>query len=253
MVEKTGHKKTMRIRRLDWINEGKPKTTSLEEDEDFRPDGGAREADRLTAGAPRIAPIFELRPQTAERPGGGRPGTPTPQDLFGEEDIYDATPRARMAVATGRDEEEPDEDIDALMAMAEAEKLFNDQRSALKPASGNPHSIFGGDGPTREAPAKPSGDPEDDLDALMAEAAPREPTRGEGSWINSDTGTPGVFGGEKGKKRMNQDDDGDLDALIAEAESYDQGETASRNAARPPVNDFADDEEAMAEMEGLWD
>lgn len=72
---------------------------------------------------------------------------------------------------------------------------------------------------------------EDDLDALMAEA-------------------------ESTDRRPADDGEDDLDALIAEAEDRDnrQKDTATDGdaATKAATTDFADEEDAMAEMDDLW-
>jgi hypothetical protein len=44
----------------------------------------------------------------------------------------------------------------------------------------------------------------------------------------------------------------DLDALMAEGEQDTPEPKAPKTTAKPGVDGFADDEEAMAEMDGLW-
>jgi replication fork protection complex subunit Csm3/Swi3 len=105
----------------------------------------------------------------------------------------------------------------------------------------------------------PTAEPDDDeLDALMAEAeantAPARPSQPTGG---------SIFGNGKAKQpaASGADEEDDLDALMAEAEA----ETAA--VERPPkggskatsagadtgqLTSFDDDEEAMAEMDGLW-
>lgn len=135
MVEKTGHKKRMQIMRMEWINEGKPRS-SVHEDSVFdEPTLPARENDEREKSAPRIAPIFEKR-------ASERPRTPVPDaDLDLDDDLYDATPRARR--------QQPVEE-----QVSQTDSLFG----------GTSTSIFG--------PAKTvvnDGPDEDELDALMEE------------------------------------------------------------------------------------
>ncbi|KAL7783897.1 replication fork protection component Swi3 domain-containing protein [Trichoderma ceciliae] len=102
-------------------------------------------------------------------------------------------------------------------------------------------------------PAPPNDAPDDDdLEALMAEAASMDSRQGPNATTSaakpittSSTGDP-----EEG---------GDLDALIAEAEDQDRHggrhpseERADGDPEKDKGRDFADDEEAMQEMEGLW-
>ncbi|KAG4217457.1 hypothetical protein PC116_g34062, partial [Phytophthora cactorum] len=128
--------------------------------------------------------------------------------------------------------DEPDEDdLDALMAEEEAQRTKST-------------SIFG-NGTTK--PSQPADEPdEDDLDALMAEAeAHQEPPKQPPNPATKPT-----------QPTLDNDED-DLDALMAEAENEEQGKKpvasvpketkeAERNVAD------ADEEEAMAEMDGLW-
>ena len=239
MVEKTGHKKYMQAKRIEWIEEGKPKPPRDDDDDDdiFGESNQPEERDAAKFPA-RVAPIFQNRGSGSERPK-----TPALEDLFGDEDIYDATPRAPRTTAPAagslfgsgggaQPSDVPDEDdLDALMAEEEA------QRKA--PAN----SIFGNGSAAR--PHEPS--EEDDLDALMAEAeAQTNPPK------------PNSGSGPQPKPPAAEDDEDDLDALMAEAEA----ETSSKNppkqatsteghATTGPTAD-ADEEEAMAEMDGLW-
>ena len=238
MVEKTGHKKYMRAKRIEWIEEGKPKPPRDEDDEDIF--GGSNQPEERDAAKfpARVAPIFQ-------NTTGERPKTPTVDDFFGDEDIYGATPRASKAAApTGvslfggnasgaQPNDIPDEDdLDALMAEEEA------QRQAPT------NSIFGGGSASRSFQPPD----EDDLDALMAEAeaqtnAPPKPSSG---------------GGPKSNPLAEIDDEDDLDALMAEAEAESlpkkqpQHVTASQGQTTEGPAADADEEEAMAEMDGLW-
>ncbi|KAI3400785.1 hypothetical protein diail_1994 [Diaporthe ilicicola] len=201
MVEKAGHNKTMQEMRVDWINEGRPKSTvTADGGDDADPDEVQQESEAAAAPrqADRIAPIFE---RTAS---GTRPSTPPLEDLF-DEDIYGATPIG--ARKSGRAPEaggEPDQDeLDALMEEAEQEPSV-----PARPSGGAVKSIFGDGKPKATEKARPAEPEDDDLDALMAEAeAEQGPSRPPG---------PGA---------------------------------SSAKAARP---DFDDEEEAMAEMDGLW-
>ncbi|ETS74944.1 hypothetical protein PFICI_13428 [Pestalotiopsis fici W106-1] len=230
MVEKAGHTRSMRLARMDWINEGKPRSaTQIDEndDSDLRGLDHGREPAIFPA---RVAPIFEKSNRPAERPK-----TPSLDDLFGDDDLYDATPKASRtnnasaATNQGLGSNAPDEedDLDALMAEEEA------QRQA-------PTSIFGnGQLPSRRAPP-PSAPDEDDLDALMAEAEAATNERPK----------PQL------PARNDAEEDDDLDALMAEAEA--QGSIPGSKSSKTPGTEKsskdanADDEEAMAEMDGLW-
>ncbi|KAK0390589.1 hypothetical protein NLU13_0093 [Sarocladium strictum] len=91
----------------------------------------------------------------------------------------------------------------------------------------------------------PSGDvpEEDDLDALIAEAEANDRTKQHLS-----TKTPVAT--------REGDEADELGALIAEAEATEGGENArtkgDKETGNGTGNDFADDEAAMQEMEGLW-
>ncbi|TAQ86626.1 hypothetical protein B7494_g5048 [Chlorociboria aeruginascens] len=130
MVEKMGHKRQLQVARMEWINEGKPK--SADEDLYSEPTLPPRENEDTAEKVPRIASIFD-RSMTQ------RPKTPevNDQDL---EDLYDATPRP----AHRKPAEKPAEDS---------------QRG----------SIFGGGSTFGEAITTDDGPPEDDLDILLAE------------------------------------------------------------------------------------
>ena len=241
MVEKTGHKKYMRAKRIEWIEEGKPKPPRDDDDEDIFGESNQPEERDAAKFPARVAPIFQ-------NATGDRPKTPALDDLFGDEDLYGATPKAsRTAAATNgslfggngsgaQPNDVPDEDdLDALMAEEEA------QRQAPPTTS---TSIFGGGSTSR--PFQPPD--EDDLDALMAEAeAQTNPPP------KQDSG-----GGPKPNPPAGADDEDDLDALMAEAEAESlskkppqQAPSAEGKATEGPVAD-ADEEEAMAEMDGLW-
>lgn len=231
MVEKAGHTRAMRLARMDWINEGKPKSSTYEDDGDDADLHGldtGREPAKLPA---RIAPIFE---KSSSKPSE-RPKTPSLDDLFGDEDdMYDATPKASRKENAGTTSNqgaaaEPDdeEDLDALMAEEEASRQA-------------PTSIFGnGQLPKRSAP-QPADPDEDDLDALMAEAEATTTT-------NQRQPQP--------KPQVDEDYD-DLDALMAEAEA--EGSTSGPKPSKGSEKDksqpgaSAEEEEAMAEMDGLW-
>jgi replication fork protection complex subunit Csm3/Swi3 len=139
MVEKMGHKKMMQSARVEWINEGKPRS-SVHEDSIFdEPALPRQDDDGREKTAPRIAPIFDKA--TTERPK-----TPVTDDfdaLFGDDDdIYDATPKAPPAKSIG----EP---------VSQTDSLFG----------GRAASIFG----PRKDTSVQEDFPEDDLDALLAE------------------------------------------------------------------------------------
>lgn len=249
MVEKAGHKTAMHKARMDWINEGKPRGSIFDDvaDDDARP------ADEAAPREPaRIAPIFERAKTTAAAAaaGSGRPATPDREDLFGDEDIYDATPRATAPAATGGGGEPDEDDLDALMAEAEAAPPL---RSLFGGGGGKPAgSLFGG--PVTAAAAAADGPDEEDLDALMAE---QEGSRAPASR----PAVSSIFGGGKSTAPPVEEAEDDLDALMAEVEAGGTSSkplTATEDAAKAPdenggpKDSFADEEEAMAEMDGLW-
>lgn len=147
MVEKAGHKRVLTSKRAAWIDEGKPRSSVMADDEDIPPEV---EAEASTTTAP---PDSEARPKT---PAPAATTTITVDDVpDDDDDIYGATPiRTKPVSVPIRSAMEPDDDddLDALMAEAEA-----DSRRA----------------PMQNGKPGPSNTPEeddDDLDALMAEA-----------------------------------------------------------------------------------
>ncbi|KAK4149823.1 replication fork protection component Swi3-domain-containing protein [Chaetomidium leptoderma] len=206
MVEKTGHKTTMRNARLQWIDEGKPRATAADDEEDYRIHQGPFGPQQ----SDRVAPVFENAAQAARE----RAKTPEAEDLFGD-DIYNATPRrdagstapARQVV----NGDVPDDDnLDALMAEAEGESAGRTQQSA--PLG----SLFGNG--SRSAAPRPGPSPDDDdddLDALMGEAA------------------------------------AEVDAAARPSNDTEKASSARADTG-PQTSGFDDDEEAMAEMDGLW-
>ncbi|KAI0975882.1 replication fork protection component Swi3-domain-containing protein [Xylaria arbuscula] len=245
MVEKAGHKSQLRLKRIQWIGEGRPKAAGLDnEDNDddlFGEPNLPEERDPAIFPA-RIAPIFQnsLAKNTA-MPAGDDP-------FDDDEDIYGASPKRPTKTAPtptslfGGNVEtggEPDEDdLDALMAEEET------QRTA-------PTSLFGGGKTTQTLPIRQDNDDDDDLDALMAEAE-AESSRPQPAKPENHRSTA---------RNIVNDDEDDLDAVMAEAEA--EGSTAKKpplptpsvpNAPDPgPSHDVNEDEEAaMAEMDGLW-
>ncbi|KAL2198865.1 replication fork protection component Swi3-domain-containing protein [Corynascus similis CBS 632.67] len=318
MVEKTGHKTTMRNARLNWIDETKPRATTADFEEDNRIHQGAagpRQPDR-------VAPIFD----NVARTTGERTKTPGADDLFGDDDIYNSTPvrhvassaPSRQAVTndvpdeddldalmaeadagTGGISQQPvsappfqsifgngsrraapapilagepdDDDLDALMAEAEAEAEARlvPSRPAQRAVSGS----ISGDGKPKQPAAQETEDDGDDLDALMAEAEAETRTQGHPQRAGEENGTNAST--QPTKKPSDFDDDDDLDALMAEQEAEAGARagagrgTGTDAAARPSTDttsaaplaatdagqktgNFDDDEEVMAEMDGLW-
>ena len=150
MVEKMGHKKRMQSMRMEWINEGKPRSSVHEESLFDEPEPTSKETGERDKTASRIAPIFE-KIMTE------RPKTPEINGNIDLDDIYDATPRTArgeprpslFGPATGAIDGPPDEDLDALMAEQEALPSKTETRQLKEVAQQD--------------------DFEDDLDALMAE------------------------------------------------------------------------------------
>lgn len=143
MVEKMGHKKRMQMMRMEWINEGKGHQ-SVHEDSLFdEPAMPAQENREKTVT--RIAPIFETRERNE------RLKTPIVDGAGAEdEDLYDATPRARRQADT--------------------------QVGAID----SQDSIFGGGSTSLFGPKKTveeDAPPEDELDALLAEEAQSVPAQ----------------------------------------------------------------------------
>lgn len=94
MAEKAGHKKYMRMKRMEWIDEGKPKPAGMEGEDDIENLFGDlidQPEERSAAIFPsRIAPIFQ-------NAGSERPRTPQQDDVPDEmdmDDLYNATPKA---------------------------------------------------------------------------------------------------------------------------------------------------------------
>ncbi|KAK3986350.1 replication fork protection component Swi3-domain-containing protein [Cladorrhinum sp. PSN332] len=260
MVEKAGHKTAMRNARLKWIDEGKPKSAEDEEEQDEYPIHTSAGATKPTT----IAPVFEKAAQSKAK-------TPENDDLFGGEEIYDATPRASKSTALTQDVPD-DDDLDAMMAEAEMEpapakkvvppvgSIFGNgskgssggipddddldalmaeaeaQPTAPSKAPQQRTSIFGNGNSKAPAVATDEVDDEDDLDALMAEA--------ESISTSKAPAKPAEAG-----KATRSDEEDDLDALMAEAEAQ---ATSSKKADTKPAPTFDEDEEAMAEMDGLW-
>ncbi|KAI1747203.1 replication fork protection component Swi3-domain-containing protein [Xylaria castorea] len=242
MVEKAGHKNQIRLKRIQWIDEGRPRPAGFDDgdgDEDLFGDSNQPEERDPAMFPARVAPIFQNGLDK-------RTKTPAGDDPFADEDIYNASPRRPINTApatSGADAQthgEPDEDdLDALMAEEEAQRTVST-------------SIFG-NGKTTQTRREP--DEDDDLDALMAEAESESVTIQPTKSVSRKPATRPVIDEE-------DDDDDDLDALMAEAES--QGSTGTKLLSPKPSTsntkegtaanrDVDEDEEAaMAEMGGLW-
>ena len=137
MVEKTGHKRQLQTMRMEWINEGKPRS-SVHEDSIFdQPSLPLREGGEREKTAPTIAPIFQ-------KLATERPKTPVPDGGNTEvemDNLYDATPKpprqthstadsqnslfggginaAAQGSRLSANDEPPEDDLDALLAAEE--------------------------------------------------------------------------------------------------------------------------------------
>lgn len=222
MVEKAGHKTSMHRQRMEWINEGKPKT-SVDDDEDFTERAPAQ------AEPTRIAPIFEKSTENA-----GRPSTPNMDGVGGDDDLYNATPRTKTAARNNGGEPDDDE-LDALIAQEEAEAQSSRQSNGTGSAPKPFKSIFG------------SGPDDDELEALMAqeeeESRDAERSNGVGS---APKPTTRAFGGEP--------DEDELDALLAQEEeerARNQTQNKSVNSAPKSMNSGFGGEPDMNELDAL--
>lgn len=189
MVEKAGHNKSLTGMRVEWINEGKPKSTVVADGVDAQAtEQDQQSGDAATKQAERIAPIFDTA-------ASDRPNTSELDDLFGDaEGEAEVRPNPKYQSIFGDRllEEEGEYDGDELDALTEA---------AMR------------DPTSRQTPTKPGGDTKDD------------------------------------------DDEDDLDALMAEAEAHAEpvkGLGANTATGKENAPEFNDEEEAMAEMDGLW-
>lgn len=244
MVEKAGHNKQLQRHRVDWINEGRPKSSAVDEGRDAET-AEQQIGDSAPKQAARIAPIFD-------RPSSGRQKTPDLDDLFADEDgMYSATPVGvrKSGAAVESNGDEPDEDeLDALMAMDQSAGPSDSTR----PPGGVVTSLFGDGKPKAALRAQPERDEFDELDALMAEAE-QEPPRPKAA---QSTATPKNQPAKGGDAANGEEDD--LDALMAEAEAQStpakppQAAAPAPKPSAPSAPGFDDDEEAMAEMDGLW-
>lgn len=158
--------------RMEWINEGRPRS-SVHEDSIFdEPSLPPREGGEREKTAPRIAPIFEKR-------ASERPTTPVREDGAEMEmdDLYDATPRASRQTrgiddsqpslfgdatntsgpvsGTGANDAPPEDDLDDLDALLAEEEMMQDEVNKAKPTS------------TTSKPPATNDDPfEDDMEAM---------------------------------------------------------------------------------------
>jgi replication fork protection complex subunit Csm3/Swi3 len=163
---------------------------------------------------------------------------PKPASLFGNGKAKHTTR------ATGFDDDDED-DMDALMAMADAE---------AQPVPAKPKTVLVNGNPKLAPRTTGLGHhDDDDMDALMAiaEAEKTVATKAAAKPTASHPAGNGTATKEPAKP-VAQDDGDDLDALIAEAEMEAAPPKPSAKKDGPPGENFDAEEEAMAEMEGLW-
>ncbi|TRX87985.1 hypothetical protein FHL15_011126 [Xylaria flabelliformis] len=240
MVEKAGHKNQIRLKRIQWIDEGRPKPAGFDDgdgDDDLFGDSNQPEERDPAIFPARVAPIFQ-------KGLDNRAKTPSGDDPFADEDIYNASPKRPInttLATSGADAQtngEPDDDdLDALMAEEEAQRTVST-------------SIFGNGNTTQ---TRHEAD-DDDLDALMAEAEAEVVATKPTTLVSHRPATRPVI--------IDDDDDDDLDALMAEAEAHDSTAkklpspkpgTSNTKEGKATDHDVDEDEEAaMAEMDGLW-
>ncbi|KFA71817.1 hypothetical protein S40288_07938 [Stachybotrys chartarum IBT 40288] len=157
MVEKAGHKKRLLAAREEWIDEGRPKTRT-EDDND-------NEA------------TTQPQEQSTTQP---RPTTPPAGDIPDEDDLYNTTPRAApRPPAGGPTDDMPDDDeLDALMAEYGGP---GDAPPALNPQ------------PRRQNPTGEDDD-DDDLEFLMAESERQDKPAASESEVRKSLGASGTSG-----------------------------------------------------------
>ena len=164
---------------------------------------------------------------------------PKPTSLFGN---GKAKPPART---TAGFEDDDEDDMDALMAMAEAEASPVPPKAATQTG-----------GAKSKTALRRTGfevDDEDDMDALMATAENEATTAAPETADKAPASALAANGSAKvPAKAVTQDDDDDLDALMAEAEMEAAPVKPSAKQDARPTENFDAEEEAMAEMEGLW-
>lgn len=165
-----------------------------------------------------------------------------------DDDLYGATPRgARRFVNMLRDAPVPappanndmpdDDDLEALMA--ETERMVRGKLLTARPDTTKRISTT----------ASANFPDDDDLEALMAEAESMDTANTTATTTKKQNTTTSANGPEE--------DDDYLEALIAEAEAQDRQQPAAKKAgdglaSADKGHDFADEEEAMREMDGLW-
>ncbi|TKA23356.1 hypothetical protein B0A50_07564 [Salinomyces thailandicus] len=218
MVEKLGHSKRMQINRRAWMDVTKPNRTEASPE---------RIGDVEMSGALDGLPEHEMsRAQSAE------------DNVFSED--TDIAPRNAEPGVVRQDEIPEEDDLDALMAAdTGTTRGGTGQRQQQQPNTKQK-------GPFEEDDDGPD---EDELDALLAE---------------SNSSAPKAFSSQPQRRGPFEEDDDahdedELDALMDEESSrgeHDQGQKTvlAQDVRRDPGlnDDFADDEEAMADMGGTW-
>ncbi|KAI6829039.1 hypothetical protein KC340_g8675 [Hortaea werneckii] len=219
MVEKVGHSKRMQINRRGWMDATKPHR---------REDSPERLADVAMGGDADGG----LRRARGERSPDGRG-----DDIFGERESDEQQTSRQSEQRNGIGAPE-DDDLDALMA---------------ENGDGNQSNVSQQQQQRRSKPTGPfeedddDGPDEDELDALLAGETPTAPVP-----------APQRLEQRRGPfEEENGPDEDELDALMAE-----EGSKSDRNMqphGPPPAemrrsndDEFADEEEAMASMGGMW-
>ncbi|GAB1738586.1 hypothetical protein NU219Hw_g3388t1 [Hortaea werneckii] len=217
MVEKVGHSKRMQINRRGWMDATKP---HRREDSPERLEDVAM-GDDAGSGLPRT--------ERNRSPDGSG------DDTFGER-ANDGQPGTKHSEQSNGGGVPEDDDLDALMAEnGDGNQNAHSHQQQRKPKSTGPFEEDD-DGPD-----------EDELDALLAGENPAPPVPAPQQFQQR----RGPFEEEDGP------DEDELDALMAE-----EGSNGDRNTQpqRPPPpetkrsndDEFADEEEAMASLGGIW-
>lgn len=116
MVEKAGHKRQVALKRMEWIDEAKPKPWKAHDEYEDAIDPPVPEIDQMAHM--QSHPKDTTKGTTTQRPQTPEAGVPD------EEDIYEATPVGRtrdqvQQISNQTSDEPEDDDLDALMAEAE--------------------------------------------------------------------------------------------------------------------------------------
>ncbi|KAF4953680.1 hypothetical protein FSARC_12341 [Fusarium sarcochroum] len=165
MVEKAGHKKLVVIARNNLINEGKPKDSAGDDEEDDL--FGDNDTSIPTDQEPTRPMTDTARPRTPVH------NTGVPDD----DDLYDATPRPSRPIVPIRNDVPEEDDLEALIAEAEAAQKAkptqtepdDDDLDALMAEAENQDTA------KKIETSRPEPE-DDDLDALMAEAESQDRT-----------------------------------------------------------------------------